>query len=228
MARGKAPTFELQRATILQAAANLFAERGFHNASMAHLARVCGISKPLLYHYYRDKEHILFDVADTYMDQLLAVVASVQAMKLPPPVHLEHLIRGFMQEYAHSQNQHMVLIQDVKFLQAEQYDMVAGKERRVVAAFAAVIEQVEPGLRRRNLDKPVAMILFGMINWTFTWLRSDGPLSYADMGPVVTRIFLNGVVGLAGEAARLQRAAPGSVALASAASVGARGEYEKQ
>lgn len=228
MARGKAPTFELQRATILQAAADLFAERGFHNASMAQLAKVCGISKPLLYHYYRDKEHILFDVADSYMDQLLAVVASVQAMSLPPPVHLEYLIRGFMQEYAHSQSQHVVLIQDVKFLQAEQYDAVAGKERRVVAAFAAVIEQVEPGLKKRNLDKPVAMILFGMINWTFTWLRSDGPLSYADMGPVVTRIFLNGVVGLAGEAARLQRAAPGSVARASAATVGARGEYEKQ
>ncbi len=228
MARGKAPTFELQRAAILEAAAKLFAERGFHNASMAQLAKTCGISKPLLYHYYRDKEHILFDVADSYMDQLLAVVASVQAMKLPPPVHLEYLIRNFMQEYAHSQNQHMVLIQDVKFLQAEQYEAVAGKERRVVAAFAAVIEQVEPGLSRRNLDKPVAMILFGMINWTFTWLRSDGPLSYDDMGPVVTRIFLNGVVGLAADAAKLQRVVPGGVARRSLASVGANRELEGQ
>jgi hypothetical protein len=38
------------------------------------------------------------------------------------------------------------------------------------------------------------MILFGMINWTFTWLRAEGPLTYADMADVVTQIFLHGAV----------------------------------
>jgi hypothetical protein len=40
------------------------------------------------------------------------------------------------------------------------------------------------------------MILFGMINWTFTWLRADGALTFRDMAPVVTTIFLNGVKSL--------------------------------
>ena len=40
------------------------------------------------------------------------------------------------------------------------------------------------------------MILFGMINWTFTWLRADGPLTFRDMAPIVTGIFLDGVRGL--------------------------------
>jgi len=26
----------------------------------------------------------------------------------------------------------------------------------------------------------LTMMLFGMINWTFTWLRPGGPMSYAD------------------------------------------------
>jgi hypothetical protein len=45
------------------------------------------------------------------------------------------------------------------------------------------------------MDKPVAMILFGMINWTYTWLRDDGPLNFRDMAPVVTAIFLKGFRG---------------------------------
>ena len=45
MARGKAPTFQLQRATIVDAAAGLFAARGFHNASMAEIARECGVTR---------------------------------------------------------------------------------------------------------------------------------------------------------------------------------------
>lgn len=198
MARGKAATFDLQRATILQAAANLFAGKGFHNASMAELARACGVSKPLLYHYYRDKDHMLFDIADSYMDQLLGIVAGVEARDLEPRARLKALIARFMEEYEHSQSQHVVLVQDVKFLQEGQRELVLGKERKVVAAFAEVIEDIEPGLRRKRLDKAVAMILFGMINWTFTWLRAGGRMSYGDMAPVVTQIMLNGVGGLSG------------------------------
>ncbi|NMG77596.1 TetR/AcrR family transcriptional regulator [Aromatoleum diolicum] len=196
MARGKAPTFDLQRASILRAAAGLFAEKGFHNASMAALAQACGVSKPLLYHYYRDKGHILFDIADSYIDELLAIVASVEARKLDAESHFGELVTRFMEEYEHAQDQHMVLVQDVKFLQQEQATHVAEKQRRVVAAFADAIARVEPGLAARKLDKPVTMILFGMINWTFTWLRADGPLTFRDMAPVVRNIFLNGVRGL--------------------------------
>jgi AcrR family transcriptional regulator len=206
MARGKSATFEQQRSAILAEAARLFAEKGFHNASMAELAKACGVSKPLLYHYYRDKEHILFDIADSYMDQLQAIVVDVEGEGRAAEPHLAELVMRFMKEYEHSQSQHVVLVQDVKFLQAEQSRQVVDKQRRVVAAFADAIERVEPGLKRRRLDKPVAMILFGMINWTFTWLHADGRLTYADMAPVVTAILLNGVKGLL--ATETLRAAP--------------------
>ena len=130
------------------------------------------------------------------MDQLLDIVAGVKAAALAPQPHLEALLTRFMDEYGHSQHRHMVLVQDVKFLQAEQAEQVTAKQRRVVAAFAEAVERVEPGLRRRHLDKPVAMILFGMINWTFTWLRADGRFTHADMAPVVCRIVLEGIRGL--------------------------------
>ncbi|MBD5804393.1 HTH-type transcriptional repressor KstR2 [Azoarcus sp. Aa7] len=181
---------------MLRAAAGLFAEKGFHNASMSAIAQTCGVSKPLLYHYYRDKEHLLFDIADSYIDELLAIVASVEARKLGPEDHFTELVTRFMEEYEHAQDHHMVLVQDVKFLKEEQAESVAGKQRRVVAAFADALARVEPGLQGRKLDKAVTMILFGMINWTFTWLRADGPLTFHDMAPIVTGIFLNGVRGL--------------------------------
>jgi AcrR family transcriptional regulator len=196
MARGKAPTFELQRATMLRAAAGLFAEKGFHNTSVSAIAQACGVSKPLLYHYYRDKEQLLFDIADSYIDELQAIVDAVEARKLDAESHFAELVTRFMEAYEHAQDHHMVLVQDVKFLQQEQAARVAAKQRRVVAAFADALARIEPGLKGRKLDKPVTMILFGMINWTFTWLRADGPLTFHDMAPVVTQIFLNGVRGL--------------------------------
>jgi len=193
MPRGKAPSFDRQRAAILRAAVQLFAQRGFTQTSMADLARSCGVSKALLYHYYRDKGHLLLDAADSYLDRLITVADEVRDRKLPPDEHLRALISSFMQEYEHSQAQHMVLVQDVKHLSSTEQARVIAKQRRVVKAFAQAIAALEPRLRGKALRAPLAMILFGMINWTFTWLRPGGPLTYADMADIVAEIFLHGV-----------------------------------
>jgi hypothetical protein len=123
-------------------------------------------------------------------------VAEVRAAHLPAEAHLRTLIRRFMQEYQHAQAQHMVLVQDVKFLDAPQREQVLDKERAVVDVFAAAIAALQPRLHQRNLRVPLAMLLFGMINWSFTWLRRDGPLSYEDMAAVVTEVFLHGVASV--------------------------------
>ena len=55
---------------------------------------------------------------------------------------------------------------------------------------------------RSDLIKPLTMILFGMINWTFTWFKERGPLTYADMAPVVADLFLGGVARVRAPAQR--------------------------
>lgn len=195
MARGKAPTYVEQRTSILVTAAHLFAENGFHNASMSQLAADCGMSKALLYHYYRDKEQILFDIVDTYMDRLWVLVQEAAELDLPPKEKLAEAIKRFMDEYEHSQDQHMVVVQDLKFMRKDAFQHVVEKERKVVAAFAEIVADVEPSFRKKELSKPVTMVLFGMINWTFTWLRAKGSLTYADMADIVTDIFLHGITG---------------------------------
>jgi AcrR family transcriptional regulator len=193
MARPRAATFDHQRAGILHAAAELFAARGYASTSMSALAGARGMSKALLYHYYRDKQHILYDIADSYMDALLQIVAQVDAQDLKPRARLCTLIASFMRTYEHAQPQHMVLVQDVKFLNAAHRRRILGKERKVVDAFAGVISELTPRRTPAAPPVPLAMILFGMINWTFTWLRPRGKLTYADMADIVSDIFLNGL-----------------------------------
>ena len=194
MPRGKAPSFEAQRAGILEAAAPLFAERGFASASMSELASACGISKPLLYHYYRGKNELLFDIANGYVDRLIEITTEVRDRRLAPESHFRALVEEFMREYEHAQAQHMVLVQDVKFLSPSQRATVEAKERQIVDEFARVITALKPRAKKKTLRVPLAMILFGMINWTFTWLRADGSLTYSDMADIVSDIFLSGAV----------------------------------
>lgn len=196
MSRVKTASFEIQRALIQNAAATLFAKEGFHNTSMSQLASFCNISKPLLYHYYKDKEEILFNIASDYMGELVSLTKTPKLDGLEGEVKLRVLISDFMKQYEHAQAQHIVLTQDVKFLTAERRDLVLSKQREVVRQFNQVICQMCPELADKKLDKPITMVLFGMINWTFTWLRSDGHLSYEQMGRLATDLFISGVKGL--------------------------------
>ena len=37
------------------------------------------------------------------------------------------------------------------------------------------------------------MLLFGMINWMFTWMKPDGRLDHAAIAPIVADLFLGGI-----------------------------------
>ena len=39
----------------------------------------------------------------------------------------------------------------------------------------------------------LAMLLVGMLNWMFTWLRPEGPLTHAAVTPLVLNLFFDGV-----------------------------------
>lgn len=193
MARPKAAGFEAQRAAIRDAAAQLFADKGYASASIADIARACGVSKGLLYHYYVDKEHLLYDIAESYVGRLQQIVDEVRAEALPPPAAMRQLIARFMNEYARSGARHRVLVQDVKYLTRPHRTRVMARERRVVDGFAEVVGQLAPIGAGALLRKPLTMILFGMMNWTFTWLRETGPLDYNDLAPVVADMFIGGL-----------------------------------
>lgn len=193
MSRTRTATFDLQRDAMLAAAAKLFAERGYAAASVAELAAALGVSKGLLYHYYNDKGQLLFDIMDRYLDRLIALVDEVAAEPLAPEERLRRLIDRFMDVYQTSAAYHRVLVQDAKYLSPPHRRRVRAKQRHVVEVVAAAVSSLAPELASSDLLKPVTMVLFGMINWTFTWLREDGALAYADLAPVVADLFLGGV-----------------------------------
>ena len=193
MARQRSVHFDMNRETIVRMAAALFAEQGYPGTSMNDVARACGISKPLLYHYVDDKYQLLLEITDGHVSRLEALVAEVDAMTLNAQQRLRQLIARFVEEYALARHDHGVLTQDVKFLSDSDRARVLGKERHVVAAFAKTIAQARPELKRGALDKPLTMLLFGMINWMFTWLQPAGRLSHHEMAPIVADLFLGGL-----------------------------------
>jgi AcrR family transcriptional regulator len=193
MPRGRAKNYDDQRELILARAATLFAHRGYSATSMNEVAQACGLSKATLYHYYEDKYAILVSIAEGHVQRLHALVAEVGAERLAPEAHLRELIHRIVLEYADAQHAHRVLTDDVRFLDDEDRERILGKEREVVAGFARALTALRPELKKARLAKPLTMLLFGMINWMFTWMKPTGRLDHAAMAPIVADLFLGGL-----------------------------------
>jgi AcrR family transcriptional regulator len=195
MARTRSATYDDQRESILARAAELFADQGYTATSMNDIAKACGTSKAGLYHYYRDKRELLFQITVGHVGRLEQFVVEVarETAGADANARLRALILRFVREYADAQNEHRVLTEDVRFLEPDERRQVQEPQRRVVAAFADAIAAVRPTLSRNELDRPLAMLLFGMINWMFTWLRPDGGLTHEQMAPIVADLFFGGL-----------------------------------
>ncbi len=196
MARPKSSKHELRREEILEQAAQCFAAHSYPAASMAQIAQACGTSKARLYHYYSAKEAILFDLLDRYTQSLLALIgqteATAQRRGLDDRATLHELVRSFLKEYQSSATRHVALLHDTQFLGEQQRELILGRQRDMVSAVTRFLYRAYPARLNPANQAAVTMMLFGMINWTFTWLRPDGPMSYADFAEEVIRTLERG------------------------------------
>ena len=197
MARPISASHDLRRDEILNVAAACFAQRSYPATSMNDIATTCGTSKARLYHYYESKEAILFDLLDRYTQKLLVIIGQVQATAhrqvLDERATLHELIRAFLREYETSATRHAALLGSTQFLREEQREIILDRERDVVSAVTRFLRRAYPDRLDQRNQTALAMTLFGMINWTFTWLRPDGPLSYADFAEEVIALLERGL-----------------------------------
>ena len=199
MARPRSANHDLKREAIVDVAAECFARQSFPAASMNDIATACGTSKARLYHYYESKEAILFDLLDRYTQGLLALIgeaeARAQRKSLTEREALNELVRAFLAEYENSATRHVALVSDTKFLGETQRELILNRQRDVVAAFTRFLKRAYPDRINAANQTAVTMMLFGMINWTFTWLRPGGAMSYVAFADEVVQLLENGLNG---------------------------------
>ena len=197
MGRPISASHELRRDEILNVAAGCFARQSYPASSMNDIAAACGASKARLYHYYESKEAILFDLLDRYTQKLLVSIGQVQAtaqrQALDERATLHELIRAFLREYETSATRHAALLGSTQFLGPAQREVILDRQRDVVAAVTRFLRRAYPERVLPHNQTAVAMTLFGMINWTFTWLRPDGSMSYADFAEQVIALLDRGL-----------------------------------
>lgn len=92
---------EQKRERLVTAAAQVFATRGYRNATMDEVAQAAGTAKGTLYLYFKDKEALFYAVFEWLTMQMLARDSAINQQDAPSPQRLYALAEGaahFMDE----------------------------------------------------------------------------------------------------------------------------------
>ena len=193
MARPQSPDYDKRRDAIIGAAASLYARRGFQGASVADLAKACGTSKALIYHYFPSKDDILYHVMAAHLDDL--VDAADDAMRSGDArERLRALTIAFMRLYVGAQDSHKVLLNELDNLRPDRRADVVRKQRRIIAVVETLVREIRP--ETNPVVLPLTMLFFGMINWTHTWFRPDGKISEEVLATLAVDLMLSGIGGV--------------------------------
>lgn len=191
MPRERANDYDRKTKVILDAAAVLFARTGFPGAKMQDIAKACGASKSMLYHYFPAKDDLLFAMLKEHLENMILSVEEAVSANGEPKKRFDLLINAYLQRSAQSRRRHSVAMNDLKFLPKGKQKILIELERKVVALVANLLCQLKPDLAA-DMYKPYAMLLLGMLNWTDTWFSSNGPMKATELCDRATRLFLRG------------------------------------
>lgn len=193
MARTRSEKYDEIQAAILRTAAHLFATRGYERTSIADLAEACELSRGALYHYFDSKEAILFAMLDSLVRSLLTHLEQAVADGGTPLDKFERVIEAFVQHNARSPEEQIVLLNDLGALQAKEQRQITQTERKIVELVGRLLGAIDMGEKMTQKNARVyTMMLFGMINYTYTWYRAEGPVKPKDFAQMATTLFLNG------------------------------------
>lgn len=199
MARTQAADYDERREAIVAAAAALFAREGFAGASVSDLSKRCKMSKALIYHYFKSKEDILYEVMISHVRALDIAAREAAAGAAGPERKLRELAHAFLALYVSAADRHKVLLNDLVRLPKARRAEIVAVQRGLIETVRKLLVEIEPSLKRKRAESfSAAMLFFGMINWTHTWFDPKGAVSAGALAEMAVDLVLGGLAKAAG------------------------------
>lgn len=187
---------EDKKTRIIQAAVQLFKERGFHQVSVRNIIKQASVSNGCFYHYFATKDELLFAINDFIMDYVIENAQRVLENSQTPVEKLYGILSTFIKTFYVYNQEVVVMYQENHYLAPEYYQKMRQKRDQYSKIVMNVLEEGVEKNEFRPL-KPlsiVAFMIFGMVNWTYTWYKPEGHLSIDEIAARYIDFIFNAIL----------------------------------
>ena len=184
---------ESKREAVLQTAAHLFLEKSYAGTSLNDVAERLNITKPALYHYFRNKEEILLEcyrLGTALIEEILNDIAEHCRTGLDK-------VEAFIYSYAHvltvNFGRCVVRIGQAD-LSPEAFGEVRAYKRKIDRRLRTFIQEgIADGTIAPCDPKIAAFAIAGALNWMCEWYEAEGALTAEDIASQFARTLTQGI-----------------------------------
>src|SRR5262245_28340956 len=123
-------TYDDKLAHILRTAAAIFAEKGYHEASIRDISRATGVSLSGLYYYFSSKEELLYLIQDHCFTTVMENLDRLLEQESDPLRRFRLMVENHLRFFANNMKEMKVLSHELDSLRGEFQEVVDGKKQR--------------------------------------------------------------------------------------------------
>jgi TetR/AcrR family transcriptional regulator, cholesterol catabolism regulator len=213
-----------RRTTIVDAAARLFAERGYHATGTAELCQAVGLGKGSLYYYVESKENLLYLIHERVMGQVFDTATRIAGLDEPAAERLRQLGHEQISVIARYPDHVWVFLHEFRALTGERAAHFTASRRRYERSIEKILQDgVDCGEFVIDDVHLAALGWLGMHNYTYIWFQPGKRLTAARLATAFYDLFIQGISAPAlqvptAPAASAGSPSPGAPAVAAGAS----------
>jgi TetR/AcrR family transcriptional regulator, cholesterol catabolism regulator len=191
---GDSKTFR-RRQEILDAAAQIFFEKGYDATSTKDIADAAGLLKGSLYYYVETKEDFLFEIIKESHDGALATLERVRAFDGEPLHQLAHLVQEHLHYFVENLVKTTVYFREFRVLSKERQQIIAAEGDVYLEFVRSLLArgQSEGAIDAAIDVRLVSIGIVGMLNSAWLWFQPGGARSTDEIAAEFVRIIVGGV-----------------------------------
>jgi len=180
---------------IKKVVAGLFARKGFNGASMRGIAKELGMTQSSLYHYFKNKEEILFILMNDAMDEALSTIEKILARNLSSKEKLKQVLKFYTEYYAGAPDNLFLLVNEMQSLNKEHFNTIREKQWQYINSIRSVLTALQRENAMKSIDLTASTFaFFGMVHYTIKWYHEDGPIEPRELANQFVEIFTGGIL----------------------------------
>lgn len=186
---------------VFSAAARLIARDGFEKASIRAIAEETKLSQAALYHYFKSKDDLLYEIQKRTFTALRNSLALRLAPELTPDEKLRIFIFNHLEFFITNMNELRVCAFELGKLNGDRYERVRSIRQSYFNLAKQIIESVlaasncpkQPNARKQADAKRITLYLFGILNWIHMWYDVNRRNSVDEIANEITDMVLFGI-----------------------------------
>ncbi len=171
-----------RRAEIRHAALRAFREQGYHATTLDDIAEHLGLRNTALYHYFPDKEAILYECHRESLAELDRIMKNQRQRFDSDAARLAHVIREHVRVMTETLDGSPLAFEVTALSPERQKEVIAARDRYERGLRRIIESGVKSGEFRAVDSKIAVFAILGAINWIARWYRPEGSLHAPELG----------------------------------------------